>query len=396
MHVRYPIWLRAAQTRPGASVFAAMFAVESFARALLSTVITLQALALLGNARDVSLLFTLVGVVGLGASFTIPLLIHRIRRRWTYTLGALLLVVAPLLLGFVTVTGQMMGMLVRVFATACLNITTSLYIMQHISKREFTTAEPRRLQYSALAWASGPALGVALYEKLGPQWAYGLSALGALSLLALFWVLRLTDNPAVDPAVRPPPLPHHSVKRFLAQPRLRLAWLISFGRSTWWVFFFVYVPVTLLQSGLGPLAIAMVISAGNGLLFLTPLVGRLGNRYGVARVLTYAYILVGIATLAAAPFLHAPGVVICLVLVAGLGCIALDALGNIPFLRLVRPRERAEMTTVFRTYLDVSELLPPAVYALVLTRFDLPAVFVIQGAIMLGVAGWVRYLPRGM
>ncbi len=64
MHVRYPLWLQTAQQRPGAKVFATLFAVESCARALLSTVITIQALHLLGNARDVSLLFAVVGLFG--------------------------------------------------------------------------------------------------------------------------------------------------------------------------------------------------------------------------------------------------------------------------------------------------------------------------------------------
>jgi hypothetical protein len=50
------MWLQTAQQRPGASVFATLYAVESHARALLATVITVQALHLLGNARDVSLL----------------------------------------------------------------------------------------------------------------------------------------------------------------------------------------------------------------------------------------------------------------------------------------------------------------------------------------------------
>ncbi|MDJ0972237.1 MAG: hypothetical protein QNJ06_20250, partial [Kiloniellales bacterium] len=67
MHVRYPIWLRRVD-RPGARVFAVLFALESLSRALLVTVLSLQALALLGDARDVSLAFTLVGVTGLLAS----------------------------------------------------------------------------------------------------------------------------------------------------------------------------------------------------------------------------------------------------------------------------------------------------------------------------------------
>ena len=40
----------------------------------------------------------------------------------------------------------------------------------------------------------------------------------------------------------------------------------------------------------------------------------------------------------------------------------LDGLGPVPFLRAVRVHERAQMTAVYRTYLDASELLPPLAY----------------------------------
>ncbi len=40
----------------------------------------------------------------------------------------------------------------------------------------------------------------------------------------------------------------------------------------------------------------------------------------------------------------------------------LDSLGNIPFLRAVRPLERPQMMSVFRTYIDIGNLLPFAVF----------------------------------
>jgi hypothetical protein len=55
---------RRAFIRPGPVVFASLFALDSMARATLSTVIPLQAYAVLGSARNVSLLFFAVGWVG--------------------------------------------------------------------------------------------------------------------------------------------------------------------------------------------------------------------------------------------------------------------------------------------------------------------------------------------
>ena len=183
MHVRSPVWLRSV-ARPGAFVFGGLFALESLARALLATVITLQALTLLEDARDVSIVFALVGVTGFLANFAIPALVRRISRRMVYTLGAAALILAAVLLGTVTISGQVTGMLVRVFGAACLSITTSLYIMQYIAKRDLTRSEPLRLQLAAFAWTIGPWLGVKMYVDLGPAWAYGASSAAAVVILA--------------------------------------------------------------------------------------------------------------------------------------------------------------------------------------------------------------------
>ena len=395
MHVRYPVWLRFADP-PGAFVFASLFALESFSRAVLSTVITLQALALFETTRDVSLIFSLVGVTALIASFSIPSLVRRLSRRAVYSLGAGLLIVAAVLLATITMTGQISGMLVRVFATACLSITASLYIMQYINRRDLTRAEPMRLQFSALAWTAGPWLGVWLYETHGSTWAYSASAVAALLLLTVFWILRLTEHPAVGPAAKPPPSPLRSIGRYLSQPRLRLAWAITFGRSCWWVFFFIYAPVYMIRAGHSGEEGALLVSAGNAMLFLTPAFGRLASRYSLRLVMMGAFLALGATTALAGLAFASSAWVIVFLLAGSLSCVALDAVGNIPFIRSVHAYERPQMTTVFRTYIDASELVTPALFAVVLTVWDLQGVFILCGVAMATFAYWPRYLPRGM
>lgn len=394
MHVRHPVGLRSFVDRPGAATFATLFAVESFARGLLATVIALQALALFGQPARVSLVYSLVGVAALAGSFAIPSIIRRLTRRWTYTLGALLLVAAGFAFATVTPAGQVAGMMLRVFGAACLSICTSLYIIQYIERREFTRAEPLRIQAAALAWMVGPTLGVVLYRDLGPAYAYGASAAGALVLLALFWYLRLKDDSPIQPATAPPPRPLRAVGKFFAAARLRRAWIIVFGRSSWWVFLFLYAPLFAMHSGLGEVAGALVVSAANGLLFASPIVGRLASRFGIRRVVVVSFAGAGIATIVAGSLIAWPLLAIAALLVGAVGCVALDAVGNIPFLRMVRRRERAEMTTVFRTYLDVSELVPPAVFAVLVGLFGFAAVFWCMGAGMLVCAAVASGLPQ--
>ncbi|PZN54974.1 MAG: MFS transporter, partial [Proteobacteria bacterium] len=90
VHVRHPIWLPA--VRPAdARTFATLYAIESFARATVSSVIPIQAYEILRSEQTVSILYTLVSLTGLSVTLFMPLLMRRFARRWVYTAGAALL-----------------------------------------------------------------------------------------------------------------------------------------------------------------------------------------------------------------------------------------------------------------------------------------------------------------
>ena len=391
-----PFWLRA-MTQPGAWVFAVMFTVESLARSTLATVIPLQAYELLREARDVSVLFFAVAVVGLAAGFAIPLLIRRFRRRWVYSFGVALLIIASALLATGTMAGQVGGMLARTLSGAATNITLMLYVMDYIRRKDLVHSEPLRMSLSAAAWAGGPALTGLLRDRIGPWAPELLSGASAAVLLVYFWYLRIQENPAVAAATRPPPDPIRSIGRFLAQPRLRLAWLIVFTRSSWWAMFYVFPLVYMVQTGVGELAGTLLLSAGNAVLIVAPLIGRLAARFGLRRPIIGAYLVGGGFTMLAGVLFDFPiAVALCLFGAAAFGTMILDSIGGIPFLRSVHPYERPQMTTVFRTYIDMSELVPAGVFSLLLSFFDLNAVFYASGAWMLAMALVARHLPRSM
>ncbi len=397
MHVRHPMWL-AGVARPGAGAFALLFALESIARATLATVIPLQAYSVLESSRAVSLMFTCVGFAGLIGSLLIPLLIRLVPRRFVYTLGTLGLIAAAGLFALDGPAGLLAGMIVRVLGVACLGIVLNLYIMDTIPRGELVRSEPLRLAVSGAAWTLCPSLGVVLYGRFGAIAADGLSAAAALVLLATFWALRLSDHPAIVPGRQPPPNPLRNIGRFLAQPRLRLGWLIAFGRSSWWSQFFTFAPLYMVIAGHSDLASAVLISLGNATLFLTVLIGRLAERVGVRRVIVAACLLSGVTMLLAALLVPtgASLLVAGLLLVGSVWASALDAVGNIPFLRAARARERPQMTGVFRTYIDLSELLPSAVFTLLLSFFGLESVFATAGLWMLAIGLIARRLPRAM
>lgn len=388
-----------ASRRAGAYTFALIFAVESFVRAVNSTVVSIQAYDILGASQKVSVLSTSVSITVLTTTLLLPHVLGHLRRRWAYTLGVVLLMLASLALGSHMLAGQAAGMLMRNTGAAILSITLSLYILDHIKRSELARAEPLRLSLSTFSWMTGPFLGVWLYVNVGP-WGPQLAAIAAaLLLLAIFWHLRLSDGGQTLPQGN---LKKFSalanIRRFVSQPRLRLAWLIAFGRSCFWTTFFIYGPLLVVESGLNKTVGGIMISASQAVLVAAWLSGRLAQRFGVRVVITGAFALGAAASLAAGlSGTAAPYAAIGFLLFGALATSALDGVGGIPFLRAVRHHERQKMTAVYRTYIDLSELLPSFIFAFVLLWFPIGTVFVILSAALLaiGLVAW-RYLPRSL
>lgn len=385
--------------KAGAYTFAAIFAVESFARALNSTVISLQAYDILGSAQQVSVLFTSMSLIVLLTTLLLPYVLGRMRRRWAYTLGILLITLASMALASHLLLGQAAGMWMRNTGAAIMNITLSLYILDHIKRNDLARAEPLRLSLSTFSWMTGPALGVWLYVNYGP-WGAQLAVIAtAAALLALFWYLRLSDRGHTLPQGTLQPFnPLASVNRFLCQPRLRLAWVIAFGRSCFWTTFFIYGPLLIVEAGLDKTIGGIMISASQAVLLTAWISGRIAQRHGIRTVIAASFLLAAITSAAAGVAGTAmPYLAMILLLCGSVAASALDGVGGIPFLRAVKHRERQKMAAVYRTYIDFSELIPSFVFAFALLWLPIGMVFVIlsAGLLVIGYVAW-RYLPQSL
>lgn len=380
--------------KPGAMVFAFLYMLESTTRALVLTVMPLQAKEIFGSDARVTAVYLGVTIFGLIAGFAVPVLIHRYRRRWVYSMGLVIGGLAVVALAFDGPWGQFTGQVMRTLSgTACI-VALTLYVLDFIPREDLVRYEPLKLLLGCLPWGLGPMVGIALYNHFG-TWsvaAVGLSV--ALIAAAFFGYLRLTENPAVAAATKPPPNPLNSIGRFFGQPRLRLAWTIAFGRSGWWSLFFVYPALYFRDMKVDDFWSGFVTGAANVLLILAPLFGWIARRIGVRLPIMVAFFGAGLTTLAI-PFAFAsPLAVGIMLLVAAFFVVMLDSLGNIPFLRAVRPLERPQMMSVFRTYVDIGNLLPFAVFTALLQFFDQRAVYIAYGLLMLVVGVLAKYLPR--
>lgn len=381
---------------PGALSFAILYTLHSFAQATTMTIIPLAALRLLGNARDVSILFFVTAWGAFAARFLIPLLIRRFRRRRVLTVGALFVMAAPILIGMESLVGLVLGSVMRSFGGGCVNINLNLYIMDYVRKQDLVRVEPLKFGLSAVAWSGGPTLGVLLHERVDPWAAFLTASAFAVAELAYFWYLRLIDDPTVAAMKSPPPNPLRFVRRFAAQRRLRLAWAIGFGREFWWDLFLVYTPVYLVVAGTTDETAAYVVSGGMATMVAALGFGWIARRFGVRRVIATGFVVVGVATLAVLVVYDLWVVGAALLIVGALAITACDSVANVAFFRAVRKRERPEMTMVYSTYGDIAGLVAMGVFALLLSVYDLWVVFAATGLVMFGFSALALRLPRGL
>lgn len=388
-----PLWLSAA-AQPRAATFIVLFSIEAWSRTTLITLVPLQAHKLLGDAQTVSVVYFLVSVSGLLSTMVVPMVVHRIRRRWAFTLGTMLMFAA--LAGYAARDPWIFPIALgcQVVATAFIEIVMNLFVLDHVPRTEISRFEPRRLLAVAAPFTFGPFIGVWLAETISLEATMMLVAGFVALLLGFFWFLRLTDNPAVTMPLKPASSPLKYLPRFFGQPRLRLAWVLATGRSSWWVMFFVYAPIYLTSSGYSPEIAGLIVSLGSASLFFSAAWGAFGRKHGMRVLLIIGYASAGAITILVAFVQDWPTLVVVMIAFSAFAAAIVDGAGNIPFLRAVHPYERAEMTSVFVTYRHSAQLMTPGVFSLVLGFFALPAVFVAGGVGFLSMAWLSRYLPK--
>jgi MFS family permease len=380
--------------RRKALAFLSLFFVPAMAQGILLTVVPLEALTLVGTARAVTLLYVAAGLVAVAARFTIPYLVRLIQRRFVFSLGTLLLAFSAVLMAADRLPTLAVGLALSIFAFACIEVTSQLYLLDNVARHELRHFEPIRIFASAGPWTLGPWLGVYLQHNVSFAAPFAITLTAAVLLLGLFWTLRLGENATLVSTRRPPPSPARYLRRFFAQKRLGLAWALAVARSAWWNMLFVYAPIFAVTYGLGAETGGIIVSIGSGWMWLVPLWGWVGRRYGLRRLLRVGYAVAGALTICAALTFHVPWLGAAMLILAAFGTETIDGAGNLLFLRAVHAHERPEMTTVFISYRDVAQLGPPIVFSALLSVFALPSVFIATGLLMLASASLARHIPR--
>ena len=368
-----------------------MAGLEGFARALMVGTIPLVALDALGSKQAVSVVFMIGSGLTVFVTLNIARLERKLPRRWVLTAGVGSLMAASALFAWGPAWAMPIAVGLRSAEASIFSVCLSLYMMDFIGKAELTKAESRRSVWLAATWVSGPLIGTWLWASWWEDAPFVASMVAAAALIVMHWWLRFLQNPVLRGPIEPAPSALRSIPRFFGQQNLRVAYAITCLRSIFWATLFVFGPIYVVEAGLGEWVAGAFLSMAAAVLFIGPLVQRAADRYGVRALVIRAFLVMGASMVAL--FLigdaHPVGIVFWMTGAVGGGVI--DVLGNIPFMRLVKPRERGAMTAVFSTWREVSFLVSPALAAIVIALAPFHFLYLVL-ALLMGVGAAVTTL----
>ncbi len=393
MQERSPIGFRAALGDAGVPL-AKLNALESFSRALLVGVIPLLVFDALGSKEAVTVAYLLASLLTLSVTLNFATLERWLRRRRVVTLGGVISIVAALIFWFGDGYELAAAIGLQKAAGSLFAVCLSLYIMDYIGKQQLILTESRRIFYSGLAWVVGPTLGVWLWKETGHATPFVITMVSATLALAYFWYLRLGSNEIISPAKSTPANPLKLIPRYFSQAALRTAYLITLTRSIFWLTLFIYGPIYVVEAGLPTWLAGGLISLASALMLASPLVRRLVEHHGTRKIIVVGQnVCAGSLVLL---FLTGAPKPIGLVfwISASVGASALDVVGNIPFMRLVKPYERSEMTMIFSTWRETSNLLTPLLVSAVLLVAPIEAFYLLLAVLLALTSLAVTWLPR--
>jgi len=390
---RRPTGLQAFSGHAGEPI-ARLNACEGFARSMLMGLIPLLALEALGSKEMVTRAYLAASVLTLLITLNFAGLERLLQRRWVLSLGVGFSLAAILILTIGDGWIMSIAIGLQSAAASLFSVCLSLYIMDYIGKKELIFTESKRLLYTGIAWMIGPVLGLWLWEEIGHWAPFLVSACAISSMLAYFWYLRLGHSEVIQKAKRPSVNIFRIIPRYFAQSYLRIAYLITLSRAIFWMTVFIYGPIYVVESGLSNWVAGVFLSVVSSLLIVSPLIRRMASRYGTRLVIVCALWSTGIAMVILFLLGEPQPLGLVFWVLAALGGAIVDVLGNIPFMRMVKPRGRTEMTMIFSTWREGSQLLTPLLVSMVLLVAPFETYYLLLAVILMIAGSVATYLPR--
>ncbi|WP_328700195.1 MFS transporter [Brucella tritici] len=371
-----------------------IYAIMVLARTAIVAAIPILALKFLGHANYISTLYLSVSLICLAFSLFLPRIISSIGLWRSLIMAALFGVLSAVSFLANNIWFLFPGLLFQFLMFTLFESAINIYTTQIIPRRDLSFFESRRVLFSGFTYLAGPLLcGWAIHKDILwlPIMLSGVCAICVPLLLKLLipWAAK------IQPAVQLAMPGFKDLVLFKSQPRLVLAWLLAVSRSSWWQVYTVYTPVFVVMAGFSSASVGPIIALGAGTLILAPFWQIISRRYGLRLTFFYGYLMCGVFTVTAGILgIDHPYWAVASLIGGALAISAVDSGGNAPFLRAVRPHQRIKMVPLYNTYRDIAQIVPSAIFAIILIYLNISSVFVFMGLFVMAISFYCLKLHK--
>ena len=378
----------------GGTTLGAVYGMNSASMAVLGSLVSLVGLGIFDDNRVILSLSLFIA-----ASLSLPLvlftgsLINLLTRKYVFSIGAGIAILGNFLFMLDMPLAFIIANTCRMAGAGLVMMCISLYTMDFISRPQLASTESRKMLFSGMAWLVFPFLGSWMWVNIDGRAPFLISIMALAALLGTFWWLRISEADLI----RRPDAKNlnfmRNVRNYFQNPHMRVAYLIAVARSSSWVVFFTYGPIYMHDAGIAPQWIGLFMGAIMSVLLFSGRFAHFAEYIGIRKAILCSFLMAGgsMIVLGLLPEATIWGLV--LLLLASLGFDMLDIVGNIPFMRMVTPKIRTEMTSVFSTWREMSFVVTPGLATLILLFTDISGLFLILGIALVGAGFFTRTMP---
>jgi MFS family permease len=366
---------------------------ENASRATLGSLITIVGLEVFESAKLMSVSIFISSIIALPIVLFAGNLIGLLSRKYIFSIASILIIAGTLLLSLDNFLSYTFGNILRMSGAGLIMICVSLYTMDFIPRKELAQVESRKILFAAMSWVLFPGIGTWLWVNTSKLVPFILSSTLMLLLLIIFWWLRIKEAEQIEQPNKDNLNFIKNLKLYFKNPHMRVAYLIAVTRSASWVFFFTYGPIYFIEAGIPLEWVGFVMGSIISIFIFSSYFAKIGEMIGIRRTIFYSFILSGIS-LSIIGILPEPTLFgILFLLIATLGMDMLDIIGNLPFMRMVNPKQRTEMTTVYSTWREFSFALTPGFASIFLIFLNVQSLFLVMGIVLFSAGLFSKKMP---
>ena len=168
MALRYiPLHLKHSAT-PKITDFAVLSGLEAAVRGTLISTVPIAVYDAFGSASDLSTVYLAAGIITLFWGLLVPRITQMLPRRWVYSAGCgLYLVAMALFIAGTTITVQL-AILISAMATVTTFVCLNAYVLDYVPRSDLGRTQSLQMVYAAAPWAIGPMTGVWMRSVWSP------------------------------------------------------------------------------------------------------------------------------------------------------------------------------------------------------------------------------------